>query len=159
MPKGGHKTQTSRTKETNVFVKDILRDKGHDVYTIQNNVTLMEVVDELVDRDCGSLVVVDDQARMVGIITERDVLSALSERHTPLSETALATAIQDNPTVAAPTDKVNDVMRIMTKQRIRHMPVVDTDELIGIVSIGDVVKAHEAQLKAESKFLKEYIIS
>ena len=142
-----------------MFVKEILREKGHDVHTIENNVTLMEVVDELVDCKCGSLVVVDNVGKMIGIVTERDILQASAARHTPLSETSLNAAMKRNLVTASLDDKVSDLMGVMTERRIRHIPVVEDDELVGLISIGDVVKAQHAELRAENQFLKEYIIS
>lgn len=142
-----------------MFVKEILHEKGYDVHTIENNVTLMEVVDELVDRKCGSLVVVDSAGKMIGIVTERDILRACAERHTPLAETSLDEAVIRNLVTAQLTDKVGDLMGVMTERRIRHLPVVEDDELVGLVSIGDVVKAQHAELRVENQFLKEYIIS
>lgn len=141
-----------------MYVKEILRDKGHDVFTIDTNVTLSEVVDELVDHKCGSLVVTD-AGKMVGIVTERDILQACAERHTPLAETPLSEAMKTKLITAKPTDKVSDLMGVMTERRIRHLPVLEEGDLVGIVSIGDVVKAQHAELRAENQFLKEYIIS
>ena len=141
-----------------MFVKDILRDKGHDVFTIDSRVTLMEVVDELVDQKVGSLVVTEN-GKMAGIITERDILKASAQTHRPFTETPVADVMKRNLVTAQPTDKVGDLMGVMTERRIRHLPVVDGDDLVGIVSIGDVVKAQDAELRAENQFLKEYIIS
>ena len=141
-----------------MYVKEILHQKGHDVFTIDTNVTLIEVVDELVDRKCGSLVVMED-GKMIGIVTERDILRACAEGHTPLAETPLEQAVKRDLVTAKPTDKVSHLMGVMTERRIRHLPVVENEELIGIISIGDVVKAQHAELCRENQFLKEYIIS
>ena len=139
-----------------MFVKEILREKGHEVFTIDSSVTLATVVEELVARQCGSLVVID-RGQIVGIVTERDILHASAERRTPLAETKLCDAMKRNLTTASPTDKVSDLMGVMTDRRVRHLPVLDDGELIGLVSIGDVVKAQHAELQTENQFLKEYI--
>ena len=141
-----------------MFVKEILRDKGHEVHTIDCGVTLMEVVDELVDCQCGSLVVVDE-GKMVGIITERDILRACAEQHRPLSETPLRDAMKRNLVTTTETTKVSELMGLMTAHRVRHIPVVEDRSLVGIVSIGDVVKAQQSELTAENQFLKDYISS
>ena len=141
-----------------MFVKDILREKGHQVFTIEQNVTLLDVVDELVDRSCGALVVIDD-GKLVGIVTERDILRACAAVHQPLATTALSQAMQANVVTAKLTDKVSNLMKVMTNRRIRHLPIVEDDELVGIVSIGDVVKAHEAEIQTEKQMLMEYIQS
>ena len=142
-----------------MFVKEILHNKGHEVFTIETCVTLAEVVDELVDRRCGSLVVVDNDGAMVGIITERDILQACAESHRPLTEARLDDVMKQKLVTAKLTDKVGDLMGVMTEQRIRHLPVVEDGDLVGLVSIGDVVKAQHAELRAENQFLKDYISS
>lgn len=141
-----------------MYVKDILRDKGHEVYTINQDVTLLDVVDDLVDRRCGSLVVTAN-GQMIGIITERDILRACAEVHRPLAETPLTSAMQRNLITASLTDDVATLLDVMTQRRIRHLPVVEQDELIGIVSIGDLVKANQAELQTENQMLKDYISS
>jgi CBS domain-containing protein len=141
-----------------MYVKEILRLKGHDVHTISSNVTLAEVVDELVDCRCGSLVVVDDGV-MVGIVTERDILRACALQHARLAETRLGDVMEQNLITASLTDKVSEIMGVMTNQRIRHLPITEDGNLVGIVSIGDVVKAQHAELRTENQSLKEYIIS
>lgn len=142
-----------------MYVKEILRDKGYDVYTIPSTATLTEVVDELVARNCGSLVVVDS-GQMVGIVTERDILRACSQRRISLQETMLRDVMMRNVLTVTPCQKVSEVMGLMTEYRVRHLPVTNQDsELMGILSIGDVVKAHHAELTRENEFLKEYISS
>ena len=139
-----------------MFVKEILRDKGHDVHTISINVTLLDVVDELVDCRCGSLVVVDGET-MVGIVTERDIIQACAESHSPLAQSPLSRVLDRNLITTSPIDTVSDLMGIMTEKRVRHIPVLDDGELVGLVSIGDVVKAHYAELNTENELLREYI--
>ena len=142
-----------------MFVKDILREKGHQVFTIDCNVTLLDVVDELVDRGCGALVVTSGDGKLAGIVTERDILRACAAVHQPLASTALSQAMQADVVTAKLTDKVSDLMQVMTNRRIRHLPVLEDNDLVGIVSIGDVVKAHEAELQTEKQMLMEYIQS
>ena len=141
-----------------MYVKDILRDKGHEVYTIDQDVTLLDAVDDLVDRRCGALVVTE-RGQMIGIITERDILRACAEVHRPLAETPLSSAMKRNLVTATLTDDVANLLGVMTERRIRHLPVVDQDELVGIVSIGDLVKANQADLQTENQMLKDYIRS
>lgn len=139
-----------------MFVKEILRDKGHDVHTISINVTLLDVVDELVDFRCGSLVVVDGET-MVGVVTERDIVQACAESPVPLAQTPLSHVLNRNLITTSPTANVSDLMGIMTENRVRHIPVLDGDQLVGLVSIGDVVKAHYAELSAENELRREYV--
>jgi CBS domain-containing protein len=142
-----------------MLLQDILRKKGTTVHTIQPQASLDELVRTLVQRNCGSLVVTqsDSSAPMVGIITERDVLRACADHPGGFDEIRVADVMSVNVTVGAPSDSVEDTMGIMTEQRIRHMPVIDRGRLVGIVSIGDIVKAHHDNLTMENHYLKTYI--
>ena len=139
---------------------DILRTKGADVFKTTPDTTLHEVVDQLVARNCGSLVVCDpDQpTRMVGIITERDILRACRAGRKSLDHVMTGDAMSTDVVTAAPDDSVEKIMGMMTQNRIRHMPVVDGDgQLAGMISIGDVVKAQHDLLTVENHYLKNYI--
>ncbi|MCO6459351.1 MAG: CBS domain-containing protein [Pirellulaceae bacterium] len=140
-------------------VKEILEFKGDTVHTIQPQATLADVVRKLVDYNCGSLVVCDGE-RMVGIITERDILRACADLQAPLGEVSVAARMSQQLVTGAPDDEVEDVMGLLTERRIRHLPVVDEDgRLAGLISIGDVVKAHHQRLSVENHYLKSYIQS
>ncbi len=141
-----------------MFVKEILQVKGSQVFTIPISSSLSDVVDELMARNCGSLVVCDGD-RMIGIITERDILGACAARHKSLDEIPLQPLMTSNVVTTTPADKVGDVMGVMTERRIRHIPVMDDGILAGLISIGDVVKAQHAELTTENHLLKEYIQS
>jgi CBS domain-containing protein len=115
-----------------------------------------------VRHNCGSLVVYDSQSksrRMVGIITERDILRACASHHAALNELRVSEAMTVNVVVGSPHDSIEDTMGIMTNRRIRHLPVVDDDELIGLISIGDIVKTQHDRLTMENHYLKNYLHS
>lgn len=147
-----------------MLIEHILHTKGADVVTVTPGTSVADAVNLLRDRNIGALVVtaVDDDRQVAGILSERDVVRALggdesaTERviHGPVE--ALMT-----PTVATcrPGDSVDDVMRLMTDRRVRHVPVVDGDRLTGIVSIGDVVKSRIDELQTETDTLHEYLSS
>jgi CBS domain-containing protein len=145
-------------------LQDILRVKGSTVFTIAPTATLGQVVQKLVHNRCGSLVISDTSGgkpKMVGIITERDILRACSERRGSLDDlmvTEYMTHEKDLLT-GTPSNSVEHIMGIMTDHRIRHLPVLDGDELAGIISIGDVVKAQHHQILMENHYLKSYIQS
>jgi CBS domain-containing protein len=138
---------------------EILRHKGSDVYTIRPDATLDDVVQTLVRHNCGSLIVADGDSSspMIGIITERDILRACAGRVAPLDKMRVREAMTENLTVGSPNDSVEDTMGTMTNRRIRHLPVLDNGRLVGIVSIGDIVKAQHDQLTMENHYLKSYI--
>jgi CBS domain-containing protein len=142
-----------------MFLQDILRYKGSAVHTIRPQATVDELVRALVQKKCGSLVVTqsDSSAPMMGIITERDVLRACAAHPSGVGQLRVADVMTIDVTVGSPSDTVEDTMGIMTEQRIRHMPVVEDGRLVGIVSIGDIVKAHHDNLTLENHYLKTYI--
>jgi CBS domain-containing protein len=143
-------------------LRDILRVKGTDVHTIGPDATLDDVVQELVRYNIGSLVVCecateDDQPTMIGIITERDILRAQAAHKAPLEKLRVAGAMSKNLITASPDDRIEDAMGLMTDNRVRHLPIVVKGRLQGMISIGDVVKAHHDQLEMENHYMKSYI--
>ena len=147
-------------------LREILHAKGHVVHTIGSQATLEDVVQKLVRNNCGSLVVCDAESgdadpktpgRMVGIITERDILKACAAHQGPLSTLCVADAMTRNVLTGSPTDSVEQTMGLMTEMRIRHLPVVEDGQLLGLVSIGDVVKMQHDRLTMENHYLKSYI--
>lgn len=136
-------------------LRTILRNKGAEVYSISPTDTLDRVVESLVSHNCGALMVMEDE-RMVGIITERDVLRACAELKHPL-DAAVGERMTTDLVTATLDDDVEHVMGLMTNHRIRHLPVVDAGSLVGVISIGDVVKSQHDELSNENRFLKQYI--
>lgn len=142
------------------MLQEILQTKGTRVLSIPPSATLADVVQKLVKNNCGSLVVCEDEdpCRMVGIITERDILRACAARQAPLEHLRVIEAMSRDPITCTPQDSIQDAMGKMTEHRIRHLPVVDeTCQLVGIVSIGDLVKYQHDQLTMENHYLKSYI--
>lgn len=141
-------------------IKDILRVKGSAVHSISPDATLGDVVDKLVEHNCGSLVVCDEGPdKMVGIITERDILRQCAARTAPLDRLKVRDCMTAEVVVGDIDNTVNDTMGLMTDHRIRHLPIVQDGRLTGIISIGDVVKAQHDHLTAENQYLREYIQS
>ncbi len=139
-------------------VHNILSDKGTDVYSISPEATLQDVVTKLVEKNCGSLMVMEgDQA--VGIITERDILRACAAEQRDLSRVRVAEKMSSALIVGYADQSLNDVMEIFTENRIRHLPIFEGNRLTGMVSIGDVVKVQYAQVAQENHYLKNYIQS
>lgn len=136
----------------------ILHNKGENVYSISPDATLAEVVSKLVDKNCGSLLVMDGD-RLAGIITERDILRTCASDKRPLTEIRVYERMTVDIVTATPDEDVNAVMGTLTKNRIRHLPIIEQDRLVGIISIGDVVKAQFDLLSMENHYLKSYINS
>ena len=145
-------------------LQDILRIKGAAVHTISPEATLDDVAQKLIAHNCGSLVVCQSDSRgghgaMVGIITERDILRVCAARRDTLERLHVSDVMARKPITGTPYDTIEDTMGLMTEQRIRHLPILDEDRLVGIISIGDVVKAHHDQVALENHYLKSYIQS
>ena len=137
-------------------LQEILRVKGTGVHKIGPEASLAEVVQRLVEYGCGSLLVCDGD-RMVGIITERDILRACAAKAAPLEEIQVTVHMTVEVVTGSPGDDVSDIMGLMTSKRIRHLPIMEDAKLAGMISIGDVVKAQHAHLSVENQYLKEYI--
>lgn len=148
-------------------IKDILDKKGSSVITIGPQRTVRDAIQMLCTHRIGALVVKAEAGEIVGIVTERDVLRECGERcpragePTRLEELLCPELVKDVMTksviIGMSEDSLDYVMGIMTKNRIRHLPVLQDGELIGIVSIGDVVNAHLRETTYENRMLKDYI--
>ncbi len=138
-------------------VATILEAKGANVATVTSDVTVGTVVAELVRHRVGALIVSPGDGTIEGIVSERDVVWHLSEVRTDLLDQPVTSIMSSEVRVCAPTDDVQSIMNLMTEQRIRHVPVVENGQLIGIVSIGDVVKSRMGELEKDRNELMEYI--
>lgn len=138
-------------------IRDLLRGKGTAVVTIRPEATIHDAMTMLVNRRIGSLVVLDAQGRVMGIITERDILRECAARSDQVKHTRVQEVMTTNLIIGVPDDEVGYVMGIMTHNRIRHLPIMVGERLEGIISIGDVVKAQLEETEFENRYLKDYI--
>ncbi len=138
-------------------VSGILASKGATVTTISPHSTVADVADLLRLRGVGALVVSTDGRHIEGIITERDVVCRIAERGQRALAEPVTDVMSDQVRTCAPEDAAEDLMRLMTEHRIRHLPVEVDGVLSGIVSIGDVVKWRVTELEDETRHLHDYI--
>lgn len=138
-------------------VATILENKGSTVATINGTATLAEAAGELRLRGVGALVVSIDGRSIEGIVSERDVVRRLAERGAQSLDEPVSSVMTSEVRTCVPSDTCDDLMRVMTEHRMRHLPVVVDGNLSGIVSIGDVVKHRVNELEAESEALHDYI--
>ena len=136
-------------------VDGILRAKGSRVVTIKPDATIRELVDGLRDERIGAMVVSDDGKFIEGIVSERDVVLALSTRGTSILGLPVRDLMTAEVVTCAPEDSVKALMEQMTRRRIRHIPVVKGRILVGIISIGDVVKNRLEEMETETNVLRE----
>lgn len=150
-------TRPNRGETTFMKVSRILHYKGDEVATVSPDRPILEVVTMLKERGIGAVVVVDDNGSIAGILSERDIVHALADRVTDLQDLRAADLMTAQVSICGPDHHVNDVMRQMTAGRFRHVPVVEDGRLVGIISIGDVVRARIEELERETEALQHYI--
>ena len=139
-------------------VQSILGTKGAAVVTITDGVSLADAAMTLRDKSIGALVVSNDGQHIDGILSERDVVRALANHGASVLGRPVSSAMSKDVVTCRADDAVESLMLSMTERRIRHLPVVDDDGLLGgVISIGDVVKARLGQLEAENQQLYDYI--
>lgn len=138
-------------------VAGILRAKGGEVCTVGPGAAVAEAVSILNARRIGALVVTEGGA-LAGIVSERDIVSGLAEKGADFLDCALAECMTTQVVTCAPTDSDREVLALMTDRRCRHLPVLDGGALVGIVSIGDVVKSRIDGIVAEADALRDYIV-
>jgi CBS domain-containing protein len=139
---------------------DILQLKGSEVLTIAPTAHLGEVVQKLIQHKCGSLLVCNEPnrtPRILGIITERDILRACAQQQGSIDQVPVTDYMTTDLIAGTPHNSVEHIMGVMTENRIRHLPVMEDEQLVGLVSIGDIVKAQYRQTLVENHYLKSYI--
>ena len=141
-----------------MHVDNILQTKGRAVTTVTPGSTIAEAVTLLNTKKIGAVVVVDGK-RVAGILSERDVVRHLGTDWGSLANRPVSDVMTKNVISVSRFATVGDVIERMTQNRIRHMPIVENGELVGIVSIGDVVKHKIEETEQEAQALKEYIAS
>ena len=139
-------------------IADVLRNKGAEVGTIGSGATVGEVIAELARGNYGALPVVDGD-RLVGIVSERDVVRRQHTQGAELVSAPVTEIMTTDVVTCAPEDSALELSRVMTERRIRHLPVTVDGKLVGIVSIGDMVKARIDSLEVEREQLQSYIAS
>jgi len=135
----------------------ILSAKGHNVTSVRMGDTLTKAVSELAARKIGAVVVCDGNQRVLGILSERDIVRAIANQGAPALESAVEKHMTAKVITCGETATVDECMSAMTDGRFRHMPVVENEKLVGIISIGDIVKAKIAAAVEEAEAMRNYI--
>jgi CBS domain-containing protein len=138
-------------------VKAILSNKGRNVITTEPAATVESGIRILAEREIGTLVVLDVQQRVIGVLSERDIVRALAERGASALIEPLARVMTRKVSTCTESETVKPIMKQMTACKLRHVPVVEQERLVGIVSIGDVVKHTLMEMRNESEALHDYI--
>jgi CBS domain-containing protein len=139
-------------------ISDVLKAKGNEVVTVSPDTTVADLLSRLAEHNVGALIVASEEGVLDGIVSERDVVRQLHERGVALLGQPVSGIMTADVSTCSPADTVEDLMRLMTERRIRHVPVVVDGRLSGIVSIGDVVKHRMGELEIERHQLESYIV-
>ena len=138
-------------------VNTILSQKGSDVATIAPTAKVADAIKTLCDRKIGALVVTGAGGRIIGIVSERDIVRTFGTHGAAALDMPLTEVMTRKVVTCEPADKMPEIMELMTTGKFRHLPVLEDDRLVGIISIGDVVKMRLAQLEQEQDALRDYI--
>lgn len=140
-----------------MIVKNIIDDKGCAVAKAKREDTLVDAAQTMHEYNAGSLVVTSDRGILVGLISERDIVLAVAAMDRPQSEIQVKEIMATDVPTCTMDDAIIDVMHTMTEKRVRHMPVMKGERLVGIISIGDVVKLRLKETKLEAQVMRDYV--
>lgn len=138
-------------------VASILRQKGRGVTTASPATTLLDIANKLAAKRIGAMVIVGADGEVAGIVSERDIIRMLGSAGPVCLSRPVSESMTRSVVTCRESDTLEEIMAIMTTGRFRHLPVVDDGALVGIVSIGDVVKHHIAEVEMEATAMREYI--
>ena len=141
-----------------MIVQEVLTAKGSDVVTIEPGASVKDAADLLTRHNIGAVPVMDGGS-IVGILSERDIVRQLAHQGSAVLARTVAESMTPNPFTGTPSTSVNELMERMTERRIRHIPIVEGGKLLGLVSIGDVVKWKIEEAQQEAASLRDYIAS
>ncbi len=142
-----------------MHVVDILKAKGTDVVTTGPDETVAATVRLLNVKRIGAIVVLDAAGKVVGVISERDIIRGVAVNGARALEMRVRDLMTSEVITCKPTETISEVMKVMTERRFRHLPVIDGGELQGIISIGDVVKNRLEETEMEARVLRDYVIA
>jgi CBS domain-containing protein len=140
-----------------MLIAHVIRDKGPVVHTLTVEATLEHAAKELHTRKVGAIVVLDPHGKVIGVLSERDIVREVAQRGASCLGERIETAMSRDVITACPDETVDEGLSRMTDRRIRHLPVVVDGKLAGIVSIGDLVKHRIAAVEADAAAMQAYI--
>lgn len=140
-------------------VAALLKVKGRAVASVEGAATVQEVAEMLSSKRIGAMVLVEKSGGLAGIVSERDIIRALAKNGADALKLPVEKIMTKSVVTCCETDTINSLMAKMTAGRFRHLPVVEDSKLVGLISIGDVVKHHIAEVELEASALKNYLVS
>ena len=137
-------------------VRNIIQTKGNSVFSVSSNITVYNALELMLEKSIGALLIVDN-GKFVGIFTERDYARKLILKGKSSKETLIREVMTEHPITVTLDNSIEDCMKIMSDKKIRHLPVMENDKLVGIISVGDVVKFIIEEQKFIIENLEQYI--
>ncbi len=138
---------------------ELIRGKSHEIVKIRSDDSIAEAAIALTEHKIGALLVEDQDGTIGGILSERDIVGGMAPHGADLHDVEVSELMTRDVIRCSPNDSVNEAMAMMTDRRIRHLPVFDGDELVGFISIGDLVKCRIMEVQSEAEALRQYIAS
>ena len=138
-------------------VQEMLMTKTPTLFSVHPDDSIEEALQALAEKNVGVLLVMDDSGNLLGIVSERDIVREAAELGVALFSETVSAIMTTDLIIASPDDELGYLINTMTNQRIRHLPVLDGGDLIGIISIGDVVKAMQTKYEGELHHLRHYV--
>jgi CBS domain-containing protein len=137
-------------------IRDILKSKNGGIITIEPEKTVREAMNVIAEKKIGALLVMEDR-KLVGIITERDIFRLVVADGEKAFSKKVGEVMTRNLVIGIPDDDMDTAMAYITNNRFRHLPIIDDQEVVGIISIGDLIKCQVHNLKVENRYLMDYI--
>jgi CBS domain-containing protein len=139
-------------------IKDVLEEKASEVIGVKPSSTVYDAIHQMVNHNIGAVLVVSEDEKLVGIFTERDILKECVRRSDRLKNTSVESVMTTDLIIGLSGDEVDYLLGIMTENKIRHVPILEDGRVMGIVSIGDLVKSQLKDAHYENRYLKDYIM-
>ncbi len=137
-------------------VKELLQSTNSTIHTIGKQQTIVKAMECLIQNKISCLPI-EENGSLIGIISDKDIFKAIFENRSHFDELAVFNFMSTELIVGVAEDNIEYISNLMTKNKIRHIPIVDESKLIGLISIGDIVKAKENDIEVENRYLKQYI--
>ncbi len=138
---------------------ELIRGKSHEIVKIRSDQSIAEAAIALTENKIGALLVENQDGTIAGILSERDIVGGMAPHGADLHDVSVSELMTRDVIRCSPNDSVNEAMAMMTDRRIRHLPVFEGDELVGFISIGDLVKCRIMEVQSEAEALRQYITS
>jgi CBS domain-containing protein len=139
-----------------ITIGDLLKGKGNQVWSITPDTSVLEALQLMTEKQVGALLVLDGE-KIAGIISERDFVHGVAEKERCIVNTTVIEYMTTNVITISPNQNVEDCMQLMTNEHIRHLPVIENGKLVGVISIGDIVKEIISSEKNRANMLENYI--